>query len=409
MPLRFLLFCWLLSCGLLVASQARGQGMLTGQVRDSLTQEPLAFASVFLASTTRGATTDDQGRFVLRDVPPASYDLVVSYVGYKLYKRAVVVREDTSPLTLLLTPAANQLKEVVVRPNPNRASDYLKFVELFLGRTSFSRQCRIRNPDDVLVEYDNDARVLTASAYTFVQVDNLALGYRIKYYGLRFSTDFRQMITSFYGQPVFEEMVPRSKRQQQLWEANRAKAYRGSLTHFLQTVRDNQVAANGFVAQRVRIVPNPRFPRIDSLLSKLRRERYLQELTKAENDSIARWSKVPRAFSLLYTAARPIDSLRRQSPDGTQTFLRFRDHLQVTYLNEAPDPLYSQANFTKAPKATQPQQLSQLILLEPETEIQANGQLVHPLSVFTDGYWGFEKIGEFLPVDYRLPKPVPAP
>ena len=81
---------------------------------------------------------------------------------------------------------------MVVRPNPNRANDYQKFVELFLGRTTFSRQCRIRNPDDVLVDFDPTENELTASSYKFVQVDNQALGYRIKYYGLRFVTNFKQ-------------------------------------------------------------------------------------------------------------------------------------------------------------------------------------------------------------------------
>ena len=54
-------------------------------------------------------------------------------------------------------------------------------------------------------------------------------------------------------------------------------------------------------------------------------------------------------------------------------------------------------------------QVSQLIMLVPEIEIQPNGQLTNPLAVFTDEYWGFEKMGEFLPVNYRPPAPAAAP
>ncbi|MFC7667999.1 hypothetical protein ACFQT0_11845 [Hymenobacter humi] len=299
-----------------------------------------------------------------------------------------------------------------MRPNPNRASDYQKFVELFLGRTTFSRQCRIRNPDDVLVDFDPTENELTASSYKFVQVANQALGYRIKYYGLRFVTNFKQNVVSFYGQPVFEEMTPRNERQKRLWEANRLAAYRGSLTHFLKSVHDNQVTTEGFLAQRLRIVPNRRFPQADSLRRALLRRRLNMVLTSAENDSLARWGKEPPAFSILYTKPRPIDSLRRVSADGAHVFLRYTNHLQVSYLRESPDPLYRlpAARIGVAPVAPpRDRQVSQLMLMAREIEIQPNGQLVNPLGVFTDEYWGFEKMGEFLPVNYLPPAPCPAP
>ncbi len=54
-------------------------------------------------------------------------------------------------------------------------------------------------------------------------------------------------------------------------------------------------------------------------------------------------------------------------------------------------------------------QVSQLGLMLPEIRIQANGQLVNPLAVFTDKYWGFEKMGEFLPVNYLPPVSAPGP
>jgi hypothetical protein len=41
--------------------------------------------------------------------------------------------------------------------------------------------------------------------------------------------------------------------------------------------------------------------------------------------------------------------------------------------------------------------------MQPEVEIEPNGQLANPLAVFTDEYWGFEKMGEFLPVNYLPP------
>ena len=387
---------------------AWAQGSIRGVVQDSVTHQPLPFASVFLANTTFGVTTTEQGEFVFAKVPSGSYDVVGSYVGYRLAKQSIVVGTAPQQLTLRLAPNASQLAEVVVRPNPHRATDYQKFVELFLGGTTFSRECRIRNPDDVLVDYDAEANELTATSIKFVQVDNQALGYRIKYYGLQFSCNFSEHTIVFYGQPVFEEMTPRSARQQRHWEANRAAAYHGSLTHFLKSVHAGDLKAEGFVVQRLRIIPNRRYPRADSLRRQLLRQQF-GAFTPAEQDSLARWSKVPQAYSMLYAAPRPLDSVRRVSGDGRHVFLRFIDHLQVSYLRESPDRFYQVRTTlpTNAPFPPSDRQVSQLILLNPEIEIQPNGQLANPLAIFTDEYWGFEKMGEFLPVNYLPPASVP--
>ncbi|UOQ79568.1 carboxypeptidase-like regulatory domain-containing protein [Hymenobacter sp. 5414T-23] len=333
------------------ACLSQSTGTLTGTVRDSVTQAPLELASLFLANTTYGASTNAKGEFSLPNVPVGQYDLVISYLGYKLYKRSIAVKPGPQTLTLLLTPSAQQLGEVVVRPNPNREADYQRFVQTFLGQSAFSRQCRIRNPKDVYVDYDSDKNELTATSPAFVQVDNDALGYRVKYYGLKFTQNFREQYVVFYGYPVFEEMKARNERQQRRWAANREQAYRGSLTHFLHSIYTGQVTPEGFLVQKMRVVPNPKFPRADSLANALRLARRNTVFSSADQDSLSRWVKVPRAFSMLYTAPRPLDSLRGVQPDSGRVWLRFRDYLQVTYLKEAPDPAYHTARPISAAAA----------------------------------------------------------
>ena len=407
--MRFFPPLLLLLALLMQPNGVQAQGQLSGLVLDSMTHQPLAFASVFLANTTLGVTTTEQGQFNFPHVPPSTYDVVASYVGYRLAKQRITMGASPRQLTLQLAPTPNQLGEVVVRAkpqrNPDRAANYQKFVTLFLGQTTFSRQCRIRNPDEVLVDFDAAKNVLTASSPTYVQVDNQALWYRIKYYGLQFDYCFSKSLVKFSGQPVFEEMFPRNEQEQRQWEQNRAKAYRGSLTHFLKSVHDNQVSAEGFLVQRLRMVLNPRYARADSLRWSLFRARRNTALSLADNDSLARWGKEAKSYSTLYAAARPIDSLRRVRAPAAQVFLRFTDYSQVTYSRESPDPHYLRSAFSNVRIAMNlpTEQVSQLKLLEPEVEIQPNGQLTNPLAVFTDEYWGFEKMGEFLPVNYLPP------
>ncbi|MFN9325658.1 MAG: carboxypeptidase-like regulatory domain-containing protein, partial [Flavobacteriales bacterium] len=62
---------------------AFGQGQVTGTVTDSRTRAPLPFVNVLLEGTTVGATTGEDGRFVITDVKPGLYNVIVSSVGYQ--------------------------------------------------------------------------------------------------------------------------------------------------------------------------------------------------------------------------------------------------------------------------------------------------------------------------------------
>lgn len=399
--MRYLRLVILLSCWLGAAFAAQAQGRITGVVQDSVTHEPLAFSSVFLANTTLGATTNEKGAFTLDRVPKGTYDIVGSYVGYRLSKQSITVTAGaTAPaVTLRLASAGPQLAEVVVKADAHQEDNYRKFIDLFVGKTTFSKQCRITNPEDVDVEYNDTSKTLTATTPNFVQIENKALGYRIKYYGLHFDYNTESEATSFDGQTVFEEMKPKDEQQRRQWAANRVAAYNGSLTHFLKSVYDNQVKEENFLAQQVRLVLPLRAVRGEQLLKKKK-----GAFTAADRDSMRVWSELP-PIAQLNPAARPIDSLRHLSEDG-RTFLRFTSELQVVFFGEAPDPAYNVPMSPIGPlgaKSPGKRQVSRLTLLAPETEIRPNGTLVNPLDVVSGEYWGFQKIGEFLPLDYAPP------
>ena len=396
-------------------TSAQAQAALSGVVQDSVTHQPLAFASVFLATTTLGVTTTEQGHFEFPRVPAGTYNVVGSYVGYRLAKQSVTIARVLQQLTLALAPTGNQLGEVVVESTPNRPEDYQKFTEQFLGRTAFSEQCHISNPKDVVVFYNDSTKDLTAKSRKFVQVDNEALGYHIKYYGLHFTSNAEDRSISFYGEPVFEEMTPRDERQQRQWAANRAAAYIGSFTHFLKSVYDNRVKAEGYLMQKISVVQNPRFELTDSLRRTWLAQRPNGPFTKAEQDSLNKWDRAAPVSATLYPAARPIDSVRRVSADRQHVYLRFTGELQVVHFGEAPDPKYGRPMATLGPSRTPYpappalREVSRLRLQEREAEIQPNGSLMNPLDVSTGEYWGFEKIGEFLPLNYVPPTTASAP
>ncbi|TPG67481.1 carboxypeptidase-like regulatory domain-containing protein [Hymenobacter nivis] len=409
---------FLISCLCLGAlGAARAQGKLSGVVQDSVTHEPLAFSSVFLANTTLGVTTNELGKFEFAKVPTGTYSVVGSYVGYRLAKQVITITNAPQQITLALAATGNQLAEVVVESTPNDPKEYQKFTDQFLGRTAFSDQSHIVNPKDVIVSYNDSTKDLTARSRKFVQIDNDALGYHVKYYGMRFSSNDEDGSLSFYGEPVFEEMTPRDERQQRQWAANRAAAYNGSFNHFLKSVYDNRVVAEGFLTQQVRVVVNNRFDLTDSLRRTLLTQRPNGPFSKPEQDSLRKWSRAQPVTATVYPEARPIDSIRQVSADGRHVYLRFTGELQVAHFGEAPDPKYgrpmSPLGATAKPYPAL-RQVSRLRLQGQEAEIQANGSLVNPFDVSAGEYWAFEKIGEFLPLNYvppvtLAPAPAPAP
>ena len=58
-------------------------GKITGNITDAATGEPLPGANVFLKGTAIGAATNLKGEYVISPVPPGSYTLRVTYIGYK--------------------------------------------------------------------------------------------------------------------------------------------------------------------------------------------------------------------------------------------------------------------------------------------------------------------------------------
>ncbi len=57
-------------------------GKIAGRITDATTKEPLAGVNVFIEGTYLGAATDPDGYYVILNIPPGSYKLTATFVGY---------------------------------------------------------------------------------------------------------------------------------------------------------------------------------------------------------------------------------------------------------------------------------------------------------------------------------------
>jgi iron complex outermembrane receptor protein len=107
-------FTTLLLLGLLgsLAAQTTVQGTVTDPAGT-----PLTGANLILLPGDRGAASDADGRFSIKNVPGGDYTLRVSYVGYETLRKPVKIADGQAGVTLQLTlePRAFTAEELTVR------------------------------------------------------------------------------------------------------------------------------------------------------------------------------------------------------------------------------------------------------------------------------------------------------
>ncbi len=71
-----------------VDNSARGNGKISGILIDSVSSQPVEFASISLVEIKSnqpvdGTTTDDKGKFTIKNIAEGDYKLLISFIGYK--------------------------------------------------------------------------------------------------------------------------------------------------------------------------------------------------------------------------------------------------------------------------------------------------------------------------------------
>ncbi|HPN38496.1 MAG TPA: carboxypeptidase-like regulatory domain-containing protein [Melioribacteraceae bacterium] len=92
-------------------------GKISGKVTDKETGEPLPGINVILQGTTMGAATDIDGNFIINNIPPGSYTVLFSGVGYqkRSYVNVKVAVDFTTRLDVILSTEDVALETIVVQ------------------------------------------------------------------------------------------------------------------------------------------------------------------------------------------------------------------------------------------------------------------------------------------------------
>ena len=203
---------------------------------------------------------------------------------------------------------------------------------------------------------------LIASSRDILKIDNINLGYRLEYLLDHFRNDYKSGLVTYSGFPLFIPDSNLSKGKQRRVERNRLEAYYGSMQHFLKAVYYGRTLAEGFEMRRL--------------------------FREADPDRPGQF--IDRVDTLPITS---VDILRNFEK---REFLEFSDHILITYLNEKESSLYVEG-LRRAPRKNQ---TSIIRMSVDSVEIFENGSLSDPFGIIVEGYMGWERVGDLLPIDY---------
>ena len=100
---------------------SQSTGKIMGKVSDVTTDEGIPFANVLINGTTIGAASDVEGNFVVLNIPPGTYDVTASYIGFqKVTIKDITVNVGfTTSLDFKLSPGEVTLEAIIVQGDRN--------------------------------------------------------------------------------------------------------------------------------------------------------------------------------------------------------------------------------------------------------------------------------------------------
>ena len=337
-----------------------------GVVSDSETGETLPFANVFFTGTTYGSVTDVNGFFEIELKDKGTYELIVKFVGYDTYATTVeVLSNNDLRFDIKLNLSSVNLGSVVVTDkNPAEWRRNLSlFKQAFLGSSKNSTKCKIVNEEAINFYYDEQKRTLEAYCSEPIMIENRALGYQIDYYLEHFLIDKKNGLTTFYGFTQYKESKPAKDPKKKFLKA-RNRAFYGSIEHFFRSLYANSLKNEGW------------------------------EVMLAED--------VGSRGRLVNNSDYDVFKDVQDGPTDLSKTISFEGYMYVVYTKELESIEFSGQRPLGSRESKLPQRSWIKMVQEDEAiGFEKSGYVLNPISFVSNGYWGFEKIADMLPVNYQ--------
>jgi len=382
-----LLYCLLF---LISAFIGNSQKILNGVILDSIKNQPIPNATVFVSGTSNGVKTNEQGKFRLW-IPNGRYDLIVISTGYKAYNKAIHTNELPDSITISLNIKQNRK---ITYDNNGWEHWGAYFSRNLIGTSSSAQYCKIKNPKVLHFLAFGQNNEFSVTAEEPLVIENKALGYTITFQLEFFHYNVNTGYCTYLGFPFFQSMQGRANIQGK-WNEKRIEAYEGSVMHFMRSIYLNRINEEGFEVRRLQKVRNSAFTQSNQHYIN-DSDLLIKRMSSEAKKMLSLYDQIlnPDDYKDVIGTALTGDSIA-YAIDKTTAVLDFDNFLLILYKKkESPAEYQILYNETGM--------ISQIIINNKKSiKISANGSYCAPADLMFLGYWEWsEKIGNMLPFDY---------
>jgi hypothetical protein len=329
------------------ASIGQQKFSIKGQVLDKKDHSAFPFVNVFIEGTTIGTQTNQDGTFIIKNIPLGSYRLVASMIGYKSAIQNIEILDKSLEVQISLEEDSKVLNEVKVTGSRDKVweKQIKEFESEFLGNDINKKEVKILNKEVIDIDYNKETREFSAQANQPIIIENLKLGYKQTYVLDGFEKKSNRI--SYKGLSRYELIEAQNNKQKTHWEENRIIAYQGSIRHFLKSLLNNRLKEEGFKA-------------------------YFLNTESAKSPN-----------SPLYFDCNPKEIIQPTSIPNLYS-LTIHKPMVIVYENEQLSAQFSE--------------------IKPLTEIviSSEGNLLDPYSIEINGKMGEKRLANLLPLDFEL-------
>ena len=103
---------------------SRDKGTIRGTVVNEENNKPIFGVNILIKGTVIGTTTDEQGKFEIKNIPPGTFTMLFSHIGYKnkIFDSIIVTADTTVIMDITLKESAVAMDPVIVTANKHPQS-----------------------------------------------------------------------------------------------------------------------------------------------------------------------------------------------------------------------------------------------------------------------------------------------
>jgi iron complex outermembrane receptor protein len=146
----------------LLVNRAFSQNSLHGIITDKSNGTSLPNATLYFTDLLKGSSADLEGNYSIDGLPPGSFMLEVSYLGYRSWVGKVSI-SGNAHLDIALTPAAAEMREVIITGTSSSVERRLNPVPSIIINSDDLKSGNSSNIVDALAHHPGISQVTTGS------------------------------------------------------------------------------------------------------------------------------------------------------------------------------------------------------------------------------------------------------